>query len=64
MTFTAHLESPATEERVGRLGWEIAFKPVLMLLVMMYAIVCIPLGVMWFKEKRTIAGVMLLLSFP
>ncbi|WP_231995783.1 hypothetical protein [Mycobacterium sp. 852002-51163_SCH5372311] len=39
-----------------RLGWEIAFKPVLMLLVMMYAIVCIPLGVMWFKEKRTIAA--------
>ncbi len=38
-----------------RLGWEIAWKPVLMLVVMMYAIVCIPLGWMWLDEKRTIA---------
>src|SRR6201999_1329581 len=39
-----------------RLGWEIAWKPVLVLVVMMYAIVCIPLGAMWFKEQRTIAA--------
>ncbi|BBX09417.1 hypothetical protein [Mycolicibacterium aichiense] len=38
-----------------RLGWEIAWKPVLMLVVLMYAIVCIPLGWMWIAEKRTIA---------
>lgn len=38
-----------------RLSWEIAWKPVLMLIVMMYAIVCIPLGWMWLAEKRTIA---------
>lgn len=35
-----------------RLGWEIAWKPMLMLLVMMYAIVCIPLDVMWFTGHR------------
>ncbi|WP_205872896.1 hypothetical protein [Mycobacterium camsae] len=39
-----------------RLGWEIAWKPVLVLVVLMYAIVCIPLGVMWLKEQRTIAA--------
>ena len=39
-----------------RLGWEIAWKPVLMLVVLMYAIVCIPLGWMWLAEKRTIAN--------
>jgi hypothetical protein len=39
-----------------RLGWEIAWKPVLMLIVMVYAIVCIPLGWMWIDEKRTIAA--------
>ncbi|WP_156686105.1 hypothetical protein [Mycobacterium sp. Marseille-P9652] len=38
-----------------RLGWEIAWKPVLALVGLMYAIVCIPLGVMWVQEKRTIA---------
>lgn len=38
-----------------RLGWEIAWKPVLMLVILMYAIVCIPLGWMWLAEKRTIA---------
>ena len=35
-----------------RLGWEIAWKPVLMLVVMMYAIVCIPLGWMWLDETH------------
>lgn len=40
----------------GRLGWEIAWKPVLMLVVMMYAIACIPLGWMWIDQKRTIAA--------
>ncbi|OBA94023.1 hypothetical protein A5662_19780, partial [Mycobacteriaceae bacterium 1482268.1] len=39
-----------------RLSWEIAWKPVLMLMVMVYAIVCIPLGWMWWQEKRTIAA--------
>lgn len=39
-----------------RLGWEIAWKPVLMLLVMMYAIVCIPLGIMFWQEDRKIAA--------
>ena len=39
-----------------RLGWEIAWKPVLMLMVMIYAIVGVPLGWMWFQEKRTIAA--------
>jgi hypothetical protein len=39
-----------------RLGWEIAWKPVLVLVVLIYAIVCIPLGVMWLEEQRTIAA--------
>jgi hypothetical protein len=39
-----------------RLSWEIAWKPVLVLVVLMYAIVCIPLGAMWLKEKHTIAA--------
>jgi hypothetical protein len=39
-----------------RMGWEVAWKPVLMLMVMVYAIVCIPIGWMWFQEKRTIAA--------
>lgn len=43
---------PASSQR---LAWEIAWKPVLMLVVLMYAIVCIPLGWMWLAEKRTIA---------
>lgn len=37
-----------------RLGWEIAWKPVLMLMVLIYAIVGIPLGWMFWQEKRTI----------
>jgi hypothetical protein len=40
---------------VRRLGWEIAWKPVLMLMVMMYAIVCIPLGIMFWQQDRRIA---------
>jgi hypothetical protein len=39
-----------------RLGWEIAWKPIQMLMVMIYAVVGIPLGWMWFQEKRTIAA--------
>ncbi|BBX73533.1 hypothetical protein H7H78_16835 [Mycobacterium shinjukuense] len=39
-----------------RLGWEIAWKPVLVLVVLMYAIVCIPLVAMWLNDQRTIAG--------
>ncbi|WP_068181024.1 hypothetical protein [Mycobacterium sp. UM_CSW] len=38
-----------------RLGWEIAWKPVLALVLLMYAIACLPLGGLWLKEKRTIA---------
>lgn len=37
-----------------RLGWEIAWKPVLMLMVMIYAIVAIPLGWMFWQQQRTI----------
>lgn len=40
----------------ARLGWEIAWKPVLMLMVMVYAIVCIPLGWMFWQQHRTIAA--------
>ncbi|HEY6646602.1 MAG TPA: hypothetical protein VI217_05860, partial [Mycobacterium sp.] len=39
-----------------KLRWEVAWKPVLMLMVMIYAIVGIPLGWMWLQEKRTIAA--------
>ncbi|GFG64987.1 hypothetical protein MKUB_24770 [Mycobacterium kubicae] len=39
-----------------RMSWEMAWKPVLVLVAMMYAIVCIPLGVMWAQEQRTIAA--------
>lgn len=39
-----------------RLGWEIAWKPVLMLLVMLYAIGGIPIAWMWWQEHRTIAA--------
>lgn len=39
-----------------RLGWEIAWKPVLMLMVMVYAIVCIPLAWMFWQQHRTIAA--------
>lgn len=38
-----------------RLGWEVAWKPVLTLVVMMYAIVCIPLTWMTVNEHVTIA---------
>jgi hypothetical protein len=40
---------------VRRLGWEIAWKPVLMLVVLIYLIVGIPLGWMWLAEQRTIS---------
>lgn len=51
------LEEQLAGTRVSqrRLGWEIAWKPVLMLIALMYSIVCIPLGWMWLDEKRTIA---------
>ena len=39
-----------------RLGWETAWKPVLMLMVMMYAIVCVPLGWMFWQQHRTVAA--------
>ncbi|MGE2719077.1 hypothetical protein [Mycolicibacterium celeriflavum] len=37
-----------------RLGWEMAWKPLLMLIVMVYAIAGIPLAYMWWDELRTI----------
>jgi hypothetical protein len=40
----------------GRAAWEIAWKPVLMLIVMCYAIVCIPLGVMFWQQDRRVAA--------
>jgi len=40
----------------ARLGWEIAWKPVLMLVVLCYAIVCIPLAVMFAREHRAISA--------
>lgn len=39
-----------------RLGWEIAWKPVLVVVALIYTIVCLPLGLMWLKEQRTIAA--------
>ena len=39
-----------------RLSWEIAWKPVLMLIVLIYAIVAVPLGWMFWQDKRTIAA--------
>lgn len=36
------------------LSWEVAWKPVLMLMVMIYAIVGIPLAWMFWQEKRTV----------
>jgi hypothetical protein len=39
-----------------KLAWEIAWKPVLMLMVMVYAIVSIPLGWMFWQQHRTIAA--------
>jgi len=52
------LDSQARDKGVSqrRLGWEIAWKPVLMLMVMMYAIVCIPLGIMFWQQDRKIAA--------
>lgn len=50
----AQVDSKGMSQR--RLGWEIAWKPVLMLMVMVYAIVGIPLGWMFWQEKRTIAA--------
>ena len=39
---------------VRKLGWEMAWKPVLMLIVMIYAIGADPIGYMWWDELRTI----------
>jgi hypothetical protein len=44
-------------ERVtARTAWEIAWKPVLMLIVMCYAIVCLPLAVMFWQDDRRVAA--------
>jgi hypothetical protein len=39
-----------------RVAWEIAWKPVLTLNVMCYAIVCIPMGVMFWQQDRRVAA--------
>ncbi|MEO3757681.1 hypothetical protein ABGB19_05240 [Mycobacterium sp. B14F4] len=44
----------ATGLSTRKLGWEMAWKPLLMLMVMVYAIVAIPLTYMWWDELRTI----------
>lgn len=44
-------------ERVTpRIAWEIAWKPVLMLIVLCYAIVCIPMAVMFWQDDRRVAA--------
>lgn len=40
----------------ARLGWEIAWKPVLMLVVVCYAIVCIPIAIMFWQDHRRVAA--------
>jgi hypothetical protein len=44
------------EKVTPRIAWEIAWKPVLMLVVLCYAIVCIPLAVMFWQDDRRIAA--------
>lgn len=44
----------ATGMSMGRLGWEMAWKPLLMLVVMLYAIAGIPIAYMWWDTLRTI----------
>lgn len=39
-----------------RLSWEVAWKPVLMLMTLIYAIGAIPIGYMWWNVLRTIDG--------
>jgi len=50
----AQVADKGTSQR--KLGWEIAWKPVLMLMVMIYAIVGIPLGWMFWQQDRKIAA--------
>jgi hypothetical protein len=38
-----------------RLAWEMAWKPLIMLLVLIYAVSAVPVGYMWWQEQRTIA---------
>ena len=40
----------------ARVGWEIAWKPVLMLVVACYAIVSIPMGIMFWQDARRVAA--------
>lgn len=46
----------ATGMSQRRLSWEIAWKPVLMLMLLMYAIVAIPLTVMFAQQHRAVAA--------
>ncbi len=41
---------------VARLGWEMAWKPTLVLVTLMHLIVCVPIGIMFWQEHRTIAA--------
>lgn len=47
-----HAAAQGVSER--RLGWEMAWKPLLMLIVLVYAIVGLPLAYMWWDDLRTI----------
>lgn len=40
----------------ARVAWEIAWKPVLMLIVFCYAITCIPIAVMFWQDGRRVAS--------
>ena len=44
-------DSPMSQRR---LSWEVAWKPVLMLIVLIYAFSALPVGYMWWNELRTI----------
>lgn len=44
-----------TGPSTARIGWEIAWKPVLMLVVTCYVVVCVPLAIMFWQVHRRIA---------
>jgi len=53
---TSILVGGSTGMSPARIGWEVARKPVLMLIVMCYAITCIPLAIIFWQEDRRIAA--------
>ncbi|MCV7172469.1 hypothetical protein H7I41_21360 [Mycobacterium manitobense] len=50
------LDRPESGMSVRRLAWEIAWKPVLMLLVLMYGFAGVTLGWMFWQQHRTVAA--------